>query len=64
MRHDLIDEYLLFVHPVVLGSGRRMFGDGSPPASLRLVDIITTTKGVLIARYGTGAIGTHETQTS
>lgn len=34
MRHDVIEEYLLFIHPVVLGSGRRMFTDGSPPASL------------------------------
>src|SRR6266545_1058114 len=51
MRHDLIDEYLLFIHPVVLGSGRRMFTDGSPPATLRLVDATTTTRGVIIATY-------------
>jgi dihydrofolate reductase len=38
MRHDLVDEYLLLVHPLVLGSGRRLFADGGPPASLRLVD--------------------------
>jgi dihydrofolate reductase len=51
MRHDLIDEYLLFIHPLVLGSGRRMFADGSPPASLRLIDTTTTTRGVIIATY-------------
>jgi dihydrofolate reductase len=51
MRHDLIDEYLLFIHPLVLGSGRRMFTDGSPPASLRLIDTTTTTRGVMIATY-------------
>ncbi len=36
MRRGLIDEYLLFIHPLVLGTGRRLFGDGSPQASLRL----------------------------
>jgi dihydrofolate reductase len=51
MRHDLIDEYLLLIHPLVLGAGRRLFGDGSPPASLRLVDSTVSGTGVLIATY-------------
>jgi dihydrofolate reductase len=51
MRHDLIDEYMLFIHPIVLGAGRRLFGDGSPTASLSLIESTTTTTGVLIARY-------------
>lgn len=51
MRHNLIDEYLLLIHPVVLGSGRRLFPGGSPFADLRLVDSVTTTTGVVIARY-------------
>jgi dihydrofolate reductase len=51
MRHNLIDEYLLFIHPLVLGAGRRLFGDGSPPASLRLVDSTVSTTGVVIATY-------------
>jgi dihydrofolate reductase len=51
MQHNLIDEYLLLIHPVVLGSGRRLFRDGGPPAGLRLVDSVTTTTGVVIARY-------------
>jgi dihydrofolate reductase len=51
MQHDLVDEYLLMIHPVVLGSGRRLFRDGAPPADLRLVDSVTTTTGVVIARY-------------
>jgi dihydrofolate reductase len=50
MRHDLVDEYLLVIHPVVLGSGRRMFGDDGP-VTLRLVDCTPTTTGVIIARY-------------
>jgi dihydrofolate reductase len=51
MRHDLIDEYLLIIHPLVLGVGRRLFGDGGAPASLRLVDRTASTTGVLIATY-------------
>jgi dihydrofolate reductase len=51
MRHDLVDEYLLLVHPLVLGTGRRLFADGGPQASLRLVDSTVSTTGVLIATY-------------
>ena len=51
IRHDLIDEYLLLIHPLVLGAGRRLFGDGGPPASFRLVDSTASTTGVLIATY-------------
>jgi len=50
MAADLIDEYLLMIHPLVLGIGRRLFGGGTQ-ASLRLVDSITTSMGVLIATY-------------
>jgi dihydrofolate reductase len=50
-QHDLIDEYLLMVHPLVLGTGRRMFPEGSAMGALRLVDSATTSKGVLIAAY-------------
>jgi dihydrofolate reductase len=50
-RRDLIDEYVLLIFPLVLGSGRRLFPDGSPPAGLRLTDSVTTTTGVLIATY-------------
>jgi dihydrofolate reductase len=51
MRHNLIDEYLLLIHPLVLGTGRRLFTDGGPSASLRLVEGKTSTTGVLIATY-------------
>ena len=51
MRHDLIDTYVLMIHPLVLGSGRRMFPDGGSLARLRLVDSVTTTTGVVIATY-------------
>jgi dihydrofolate reductase len=51
MRHDLIDEYLLLIHPLVLGTGRRLFPDGGQHASLRLIDSTVSTTGVLIATY-------------
>jgi dihydrofolate reductase len=51
MRRNLVDEYLLMIHPVVLGTGRRMFRDGGAFATLKLVESLTTTKGVVIARY-------------
>ena len=51
MRHDLIDEYLLMIHPRVLGSGRRLFPEGGALADLRLVDCKPTTKGVLLLTY-------------
>jgi dihydrofolate reductase len=50
MRRDLIDEYVLLIHPLVLGSGRRMFPEGVQVA-LRLAGSVTTTTGVLIATY-------------
>jgi dihydrofolate reductase len=51
MRRDLVDEYVLLIHPLVLGTGRRLFTDGGAPAALRLVDTKTTTTGVVIATY-------------
>ncbi|MEN3332967.1 MAG: hypothetical protein V7641_2332 [Blastocatellia bacterium] len=51
IRSNLIDDYVLSIHPLVLGSGRRLFPDGSPFAALRLVDTKTTTTGVVIATY-------------
>ncbi len=51
MRHNLVDEYVLLIHPLVLGSGRRLFPDGGAFAALRLVDTKTTTTGVVIATY-------------
>ncbi|HEY5199083.1 MAG TPA: dihydrofolate reductase family protein [Solirubrobacteraceae bacterium] len=47
---DLIDEYLLMIAPLVLGTGRRLFAGGTP-AALRLSESTVTTKGVVIASY-------------
>jgi dihydrofolate reductase len=49
--HGLIDEYLLLIYPLVLGSGRRLFEHDNHPIKLRLVDSTPTTTGVIIATY-------------
>jgi dihydrofolate reductase len=49
--HGLIDELMLMINPLVLGSGRRLFGGGGVPAAMPLVDSTTTTTGVVIATY-------------
>ena len=51
MRHGLVDEYQLMIHPLVLGSGRRLFTDGVPSSALKLVKSVPTTTGVIIATY-------------
>jgi dihydrofolate reductase len=51
MRHNLIDEYMLLIHPLILGTGRRLFPDDGVFAALRLVNIQTTATGVVIATY-------------
>jgi dihydrofolate reductase len=51
MQHDLVDEYQLMVHPIVLGSGKRLFGEGNATTRLKLVDTKTTGTGVVILTY-------------
>jgi dihydrofolate reductase len=51
IRHDLVDEYRLWVFPVMIGSGKRLFGDGTIPAALRLLDTTVSTTGVVIGTY-------------
>ncbi|MBI2845793.1 MAG: dihydrofolate reductase family protein [Chloroflexi bacterium] len=51
MQHNLVDEYDLWVHPIVLGSGKRLFVDGIGSLNLRLVDTKTTSSGIVILTY-------------
>jgi dihydrofolate reductase len=51
IQHDLVNEFQIMVHPLVLGSGKRLFREGSSKRPLRLVDSKTTSTGVLIATY-------------
>jgi len=51
MAHGLVDEYQLWVHPLVLGGGKKLFRDGGPAISLRLADSTTTPGGLVILTY-------------
>lgn len=51
IEHDLIDEYRLFIHPLVLGAGKRLFRETPRPMPMRLVECTPTTTGVLLLSY-------------
>jgi dihydrofolate reductase len=51
MRHNLVDEYRLWVFPLLIGSGKRLFSDGTIPSALKLVDTKVSTTGVVIGTY-------------
>jgi dihydrofolate reductase len=51
LKEDLVDELQVLVFPVVLGTGKRLFAEGTIPRGLRLVDSKTSDSGVTIARY-------------
>ena len=51
LKNDLVDEFQLLVFPVVLGTGKRLFGDGTIPRGLRLTDSQASPSGVAVHRY-------------
>jgi dihydrofolate reductase len=51
LRHGLVDQFRLMVFPLVIGSGKRLFAEGTVPAGLRLVDSSVSTTGVLMGVY-------------
>jgi dihydrofolate reductase len=53
--HGLVDEFRLKTFPLVLGTGKRLFGSGAVPAGLELTSSETTSNGVVMASYRTGA---------
>lgn len=62
IRHDLVDEYRLAVLPVLLGTGKKLFGSGVVPAGLELVSSRTTDSGIITGVYrpaGDAVFGTH-----
>jgi len=63
LKHDLVDELWLKTFPITLGTGKRLFGEGTIPASFTLTDSLVTPNGVIFANYKragkvkTGTIG-------
>ncbi len=59
LKHDLVDEFWLKIFPVVLGSGKRLFGEGTMPAGFKLLESSVSPGGVIIASYArTGGVKT------
>ncbi len=51
LRHHLVDQYRLWVFPLVVGSGKRLFSEGTIPSALKLVDSKVSTTGVVMGTY-------------
>jgi dihydrofolate reductase len=51
VRHNLIDQFVLLIHPLILGAGQRMFDNDGTPARFKLAESVPTTTGVIIATY-------------
>jgi dihydrofolate reductase len=51
LQHGLVNEFRLMVFPLVLGSGKRLFNEGTIPAGLKLVESKVSTTGVIVAKY-------------
>ncbi len=51
MAHDLVDELRLFIHPLLLGTGKRLFRELPAPRELRLMESSTSSLGTLVLRY-------------
>jgi len=62
MRGRLVDQYVLLIHPLILGSGRHLFTDTGSRAALELVDTRTTSTGVVIATYKAAETSTRSSE--
>ena len=51
LEHDLVDEFAVFTFPVLIGSGTRLFGDGTAPGKLRLTDVTSFGGGIVASTY-------------
>lgn len=51
LKHDLVDELWLKIFPITLGTGNRLFGEGTSPAAFTLTESLVTPKGVIFANY-------------
>jgi len=51
LKYDLVDELWLLIHPVTLGSGKKLFDNGTIPAAFSLIESTATPSGVIVANY-------------
>lgn len=51
LKHDLVDVFWLMIYPVTLGSGKRLFADGTIPAAFKVTQSVVTPSGVIVVRY-------------
>lgn len=51
LKHDLVDEFWLNIHPVLLGKGKKLFDDSAIPAAFTLIESTVTPSGVIMANY-------------
>lgn len=51
LKHDLVDELWLMIYPILLGSGKRLFAEGTIPAAFRMTDSLVAQNGVIFANY-------------
>jgi len=51
LKHDLVDELWLLIHPLTLGTGKKLFEDGTIPAAFSLMESTATASGVIVAHY-------------
>ena len=59
MKHDLVDAFWLKIYPLTLGSGKRLFADGTIPAAFKVTDSKVSPNGIIIANYErAGAVAT------
>jgi dihydrofolate reductase len=59
IKHDLVDAFWLMIYPITLGSGKRLFADGTIPAAFKVTESIVTSTGVIVVNYErAGAITT------
>ncbi len=54
LKHDLVDELWLKIHPLLLGKGKKLFGDDAFPRTFTLTESVTTSKGVILANFKRG----------
>ena len=51
LKHDLVDELWLLIHPLTLGTGKKLFDNGTMPAAFSLIESTATPSGVIVANY-------------